>query len=73
MVVHKTLEQEGEDGQWHIVAYGSHSLTNSEEVVNDREECFAIVHFMNHWQHFQFSLIPCFSYTQIGIHAINGQ
>jgi len=24
------LEQEGEDGQWRIVAYGSRSLTNAE-------------------------------------------
>jgi len=46
------LEQEGEDGQWHIVAYGSHSLTDAERKWSSTEkECFAVVHFMNHWWH----------------------
>jgi len=46
------LEQEGEDGQWHIVAYGSRSLTNAERKWSSTEkECFAVVHFMNHWWH----------------------
>jgi len=46
------LEQEGKDGQWHVVAYGSHSLTNAERKWSSTEkECFAVVHFMNHWLH----------------------
>jgi hypothetical protein len=43
------LEQEGEFSQWHVVAYGSHSLTNAERKWSSTEkECFAVVHFMNH-------------------------
>jgi len=35
------------------VAYGSHSLTNAERKWSTTEkECFAVVHFMNHWWHF---------------------
>jgi len=46
------LEQEGKDGQWHVVAYGSHSLTSAERKWSSKEkECFAVVHFMNHWWH----------------------
>jgi len=46
------LEQEGEDGQWHVVACGSRSLTNAERKWPSTEkECFAVVHFMNHWRH----------------------
>jgi len=46
------LEQEGEDGQWHVVAYGNHSLTNAERKWSSTEkECFAVEHFMNHWWH----------------------
>jgi len=34
------------------VAYGSHSLTNAERKWSSTEkECFAVVHFMNHWWH----------------------
>jgi len=47
------LEQEGEDGQWHVVAYGSCSLTSAERKWSTTEkECFAVVHFKNHWWHF---------------------
>jgi len=47
--VRAALEQEGEDGQWHVVAYGSRSLTNAERKWSSTEkECFAVVHFMNH-------------------------
>jgi len=46
------LEQEGKDGQWHFVAYGSRSLTDAERKWSSAEkECFAVVHFMNHWWH----------------------
>jgi len=46
------LEQEGKDGQWHIVAYGSRSLTNAERKWSSTEkECFEVVHFMNLWWH----------------------
>jgi len=42
------LEQEGDDGQWHIVA----ALANAERKWSSTEkECFAVVHFMNHWWH----------------------
>jgi len=44
------LEQEGKDGQWHVMAYGSFSLTSTERKWSSMEkECFAVVHFMNHW------------------------
>jgi len=34
------------------VAYGSHSLTDAERKWSSMEkECFAVVHFMNHWWH----------------------
>jgi len=47
------LEQEGEDALWHVVAYGSCSLSGAEKNWSATEkECFAVVHFMNHWQHF---------------------
>jgi len=43
------LEQEGKDGQWHVVAYGSCSLTDTERKWSSTEkECFD---FMNHWLH----------------------
>jgi len=40
------LEQEGKDGQWHVVAYGSRSLTNAERKWSSMEkECFSVVYF----------------------------
>jgi len=49
-VVGAALEKEGEDGQWHVVAYGSRSLNDAERKWSSIEkECFAVVHFMNHW------------------------
>jgi len=36
-----------------VVACGSHSLSGAEKNWPATEkECFAVVHFMNHWQHF---------------------
>jgi len=50
--VRAALEQEGQDGQCHVVAYGSRSLTDAERKWSKTEkECFAIMH-MNHWWHF---------------------
>jgi len=50
--IRAALEQEGEDGLWHVVAYGRSSLTQAERKWSSTEkECFAVVHFMNHWQH----------------------
>jgi len=47
------LGNEGEDGQWHNVACGSQPLTNAERKWSTTEKgCFAVVHFMNDWQHF---------------------
>jgi len=47
------LEQEEEDGLWHVVAYGSCSLSGAEKNWSATEkECFVVVHFMNHWWHF---------------------
>jgi len=46
------LEQEGEDGQWHVVAYGSYSLNDAERKWSSKEkERLAVAHFMNHWWH----------------------
>jgi len=51
--IRAALEQEGEDGLWHVVAYGSSSLSGAEKNWPATEkEYFAVVHFMNHWQHF---------------------
>jgi hypothetical protein len=49
-MIRATLEQEGEDVQWHVVAYGSCSLTSTEKIWSVTEkECFVVVHFMDHW------------------------
>jgi len=51
--IRAVLEQEGEDGLWHVVAYGSSSLSGAEKNWSATEkECFAVVHFLNHWHHF---------------------
>jgi len=51
-----TFKQEGKDGQWDIMAYESCSLNNTErKCLMTEKDWFAVVHFMNCWQHFLLS------------------